>query len=290
MSKYFDELQRAEEWSLQQAKAMREAASTLVESAPAPELVTPNPPKPHDQRRPLIRLEVPPESPIVFGAKESYHHATEAYRTLRTRLLRLQASKGFRSIAVSSATPGEGKTVTTLNLGLCCAQLHDTPILLIDADLRKAELSRLLGRPAGAGLAEILGGKASFQDSIIPTENPNLFVMPAGTPETPAPELLASETWKELMAWCGETFRLTLIDTPPARPLADFELVSAACDGYLMVVRARQTERDALKGVATHLDAKKLVGVVFNSADTLAKASYGATYAAYGQESALSLE
>src|SRR5579885_1515324 len=224
---------------------MREAASTLVESAPAPELVTSGPPKPHEQRRALIRLEIQPESPIVFGAKESHHHATEAYRTLRTRLMRLQASKGFRSIAVSSATPGEGKTVTTLNLGLCCAQLHDTPILLIDGDLRKAELSRLLGRPPGPGLAEVLSGKATFQEAVIPTENPNLFVMPAGTPETPAPELLATETWKDLIAWCGEGFRLTLIDTPPARPLADFELISAACDGYLVVVRARHTERDA---------------------------------------------
>lgn len=290
MSKYFDELQKAEEWSLQQAKAMREAASTLVEAAPSPALGPAEPPRPQQQARRAVRLEIQPESPIVFGAKETHHHATEAYRTLRTRLMRLQASKGFRSIAVSSATPGEGKTMTTLNLGLCCAQLHDNPILLIDGDLRKAELSRLLGRPVGPGLAEVLSGKAAFQEAILSTDNPNLCVIPAGAPESPAPELLATETWKDLLAWCSENFRLTLIDTPPARPLADFELISAACDGYLMVVRARHTERDALKSVAAHLDAKKLVGVVFNSADTLAKASYGATYAAYGQERALSLE
>lgn len=277
MSKYFDETQRAEEWLAREDFAKRQDVSTVLENIRKPDS---GQPQLHEVRLPrarTIHISTAAESSIVVGGVDSQHYATEAYRSLRTRLMRLQATKGLRSMAVSSAAPGDGKTVTTLNLGLCYAQLHDTPVLLIDGDLRSRRLSQLLSNPPGPGLAEILSGEAQYEDAILSTSNPNLYVLPAGALTVSAPEVLSGTAWKELVAWCSETFKLILVDTPPVRPLADFELITAGCDGFLMVVRAYKTQREALEQLAGQIDPKKLIGVVLNSTDVYSR--YGYSYA-----------
>lgn len=205
----------------------------------------------------------------------------EAYRALRTRLMRLQSVKGLRSIVLSSATPGDGKTVTTMNLGICCAQLREMPILLIDADLRSRRLSQFLGDPLAPGLAEVLKGESRFEDVILRTENPNLYVLAAGSPAGSPPELFTGKAWGELMKRCNDQFKMVLVDAPPVRPLADFELICAGCDAFVMVVRAHQTQREALQQVAGHIDSKKLIGVVLNGTDNHSKNSY---YTQYGPQ------
>jgi Mrp family chromosome partitioning ATPase len=76
------------------------------------------------------------------------------------------------------------------------------------------------------------------------------------------------------MGRCVELFKVILIDTPPILPLADFELISAACDGVVMVVRAHHGQRETLQKTASALDAKKLLGVVFNATDVGGKDYY----------------
>jgi len=278
VSKYFDETQRAEEWLAREGFAKRQDISTVLENIRKPDAVEP---ELHEARLPrsrTIHVSTAADPSIMVGGNDSQHHSAEAYRALRTRLMRLQASKGLRSLAISSATPGEGKTVTTLNLGLCYAQLQNTPVLLIDGDLRSRRLSQLLSNPAAPGLAEVLSGEARYEDAILSTNNPNLFVLAAGSMMVSAPELLAGTAWKELIAWCSESFRLILIDTPPVRPLADFELITAGCDGFLMIVRAYQTQRESLQQLAGQIDPKKLVGVVLNSTQTYTKNGYSNPY------------
>lgn len=284
MSKYFDETQRAEDWLAREGAAKRQDISTVLDNLRNPEAVVPEMPEPetHLPGYRKIHLSAVTDSSIVVGGKDPRHHATEAYRALRTRLMRLQASKGIRSVAISSSTPGDGKTVTTLNLGLCYGQLHDTPVLLIDCDLRSRRLSQVLGNPPAPGLAEVLSGEARYEDAIVGTNNPNLYVLSAGSMAVSAPELLAGTAWKELISWCNENFRLVLIDTPPVRPLADFELIIAGCDAFLMVVRAHQTQRESLQQLAGQIDSKKLAGIVLNSAETYSKNGYSNSYAYYG--------
>ena len=283
MSKYFDETQRAEEWLAREGLAKRQDVSAVLENIRKPDSAEP---ELHEARLPrsrAIHISTSADSSIVVGGSDSQHYATEAYRSLRTRLMRLQASKGLRSVAISSAASGEGKTVTTLNLGLCYAQLHDTPVLLIDADLRSRRLSQLLSNPPGPGLAEVLSGEARYEDAILSTNNPNLFILSAGAMTVSAPEVLSGTAWKELIAWCSESFRLILVDTPPVRPLADFELVTASCDGFLMVVRAYKTQREALQQLAGQIDSKKLIGVVLNSTEAYSKNGYSNPYPHKGQ-------
>jgi Mrp family chromosome partitioning ATPase len=93
--------------------------------------------------------------------------AVEAYRTLRTRLVKQQTRNGARSLVVTGSTQGEGKTLTTFNLALCYAKIENWPVLLVDADLRTRGLSNLAGDPDSPGLAEILENGGSYQSAIL---------------------------------------------------------------------------------------------------------------------------
>jgi capsular exopolysaccharide synthesis family protein len=191
----------------------------------------------------------------------------EAYRALRTRLMRIQAKQGVKSIVVSSTLPGEGKTLTTMNMALSFASLHDLPVLVIDGDLRTSGLTELMGDPSGPGLAEVLGGSTKFAEAVVATNVPNLYVVPSGVLKGSAPELFATPFWKEFVAWASEAFKVILVDAPSVLPLADFDLIAGACDGVLMVVRAQHTRRESLRKVASQLDANKLLGVIYNGAE-----------------------
>lgn len=215
------------------------------------------------------KLQLPDSSNrLIFSQKDIAPVALEAYRGLRTRLLKMQSSKGLHSVVLTSAVAGEGKTLTSMNLALCCARLHDYPILVVDSDLRTRGLSNLVGDPSGPGLSNVLAGEVEYEEAIMATHSPNLYVLPAGTSEIPAPELYSGSQWKEFVIWVQEHFRLMVVDSPPVLPVADFEQIVSACDGVLVVVRAQQTHRELLKKTAARIDPKKLIGAVFNGANT----------------------
>src|SRR5262249_52417732 len=172
--------------------------------------------------------------------------AVEAYRTLRTRLVKQQTKNGARSLVVSSAGPGEGKTLTAFNLALCYANIQNWPVLAVDADLRRAGLSKLFGDPESPGLAGILEGVCEPQSAALRTDIPGLSFLPAGESKVSPPELFAGAKWKEFIGWASETFRLVIVDSPPALNLADLELILAPCESALLIVRNRKTSREAL--------------------------------------------
>jgi protein-tyrosine kinase len=213
-----------------------------------------------------VQLPASSRSPVLFPRNDFAATGLEAYRTLRARLLRLQATQRFRSVVLTSAAAADGKTLTTMNLALCCAQVQDFRVLVVDSDLRTCGLSRLFGQPDGPGLGNLLEGTAKYEEVILKTQNPNLFLVGAGTPGLSAPELFSGNRWKEFMVWCSSQFSLILVDSPPVVAVADFEQIISACDGALVVVRALQTHRDMLRKAALRIDPKKLLGVVFNAA------------------------
>jgi protein-tyrosine kinase len=208
-----------------------------------------------------------PESmllPRKFEGSHSLQSAEEAYRALRTRLFRLSSTRDLRSIIVTSSVPGEGKTLTSFNLALCCSQLKDTRVLLIDGDIRTGGLTRALGSTSSPGLADILSGRCEPEAAVFETNHPNLYVCGAGSTTLSPAELYAGRRWQEFVAWCRESFHLALVDSPPIMTLSDVELMTAACDGVLLAVRARHTRRDVLQKFASQIDAKKLLGIVYN--------------------------
>ncbi len=202
--------------------------------------------------------------------------ALEAYRSFRTRVLRLQARRQFRTVAITSAAKGDGKTLTSTNLALCCAQLPQFPVLLIDGDLRTHGAGRCIGHDEGPGLADVLSGRVAREAAVVATDIPNLHFVCAGDATKNPPELFSGAPWKEFITWCKDNFKLVLVDCPPALPLADFELISASCDGILVIARARATNKEALERVLAQVDSHKLLGVTLNSV-----ASYDHSYYYY---------
>jgi capsular exopolysaccharide synthesis family protein len=227
-----------------------------------------------------IKLPTYRDNPLlVNGAGSVSSESVEAYKSLRTQVLKAQVSQGVCTVAVTSAAHGDGKTLTSFNLAYTCAQLRTVPVLLVDADLRTSGLTKLLGSSIFTGLADVLDERKSFSETVVATDLDNLHVIGAGQSSESAAELFSGERWIEFMTWARENFNLVIIDSLPVRAVADFELISAASDGILMVVRALQTPREGLEEALAHIDANKLVGVVWNGAERQPKYSsynYGA--------------
>lgn len=239
------------------------------------------------QRFRHVNIGAPGQLPLILRReKDAEQAALEAYRSLRTRLISLQASMDLRSIAFTSSVPDEGKTWTVMNLGLCYSQLLDQRVLIVDADLRTRGLSKEVGHTENAGLRELLAGKAAPQATILGTNHPNLFVLPAGplpTSSVDPTELFMGTAWQEFLEWCRETFTTVLIDTPPVLPVADFELISAGCDAAAFIIRSGKADLETLQKALATVDPKKMVGVVLNAADRSEKRYYGYVGRYYGE-------
>ena len=278
MSKFFNETQKANQWTQQKLANQDMDVKEMLESlkqgpASGTQLADA---RLNECRQ--VHVGNGNGARLVLHQGEASRAALEAYRGLRTRLMRAQAKTGLKSIVVTSSLPGEGKTLTTMNLGLCYAQHPQQRVLVIDADLRTCGLTSMLDHPSTPGLAEVLAGEVTPDEAIVATNQKNLFVLPAGTVLSSPPELFTGTHWQEFIARCSELFKVILIDTPPILPLADFELISAACDGVLMVVRAHHGQRETLQKTARALDPKKLLGLVFNATDVSRKDYYGYGY------------
>ena len=216
---------------------------------------------------PKIELPKNRDNPVVVmgGSGSSAAAASDAYKSLRTKLIKLQASRAIRSVAITSASQADGKTLTAFNLACCTAQLEDTSVLLVDADLRTHALTTLVGHSPTIGLAEVLKGTAAYEDAIVRTNVPNLYVIGAGDGDADSSELLSNDRWEQFMRWASRTFKLVLVDSLPVGVVADFELIGAACDGVVVVARALRTSRGALGNAIKQIDPKKLLGVVWNA-------------------------
>jgi len=279
VSKFFNETQNAHQWAQQKLVNQDLDVRQILESLKRGPAVN----------APLAEARLAHCRQVAFGngnaarlvlhQDDSLNAALQTYRGLRTKLMRAQAKSGLRSIVITSSLPGEGKTLTTMNLGLCYAQLPQQRVLVIDGDMRTRGLTSMLDHPSSPGLAEVLSGDVAPDEAIVATNQKNLFILPAGTVPSPLPELFTGKRWQEFLGHCGEMFKVILIDTLPILPLADFELISAACDGIVMVVRAHHGQRETLRKTASTLDTKKLLGVVFNATDVSVKDYDGHEYA-----------
>ena len=233
---------------------------------------------------PLLECEsvtlLPMDRPILLCSSEDVatHHAFESYRSLRTKITRLQSSQGIRSLAVSSAVAGEGKTVSAFNLAISLSQLETQRVLLIDGDIRTAGLSQVAGISDKPGLSEILNGHSSFSKAVLSTNIPRLYMVGAGERTSGAADLFACSKWKEFVGWCNEIFDMVVVDCPPILGLADFDLISAVCDGVMIVVRARRTKRETLTEMSQHLQGKKVLGIVLNGQEKRQSNYYGYRY------------
>ena len=203
---------------------------------------------------------------------------SEAFRALRTALLLSQPDHPPQVILVTSALPREGKTTAAANLAVTLAQLGDST-LLIDADLRKPGVGRLLNMTDGkyAGLSSYLAGVSSLDLVTVPHHSiPNLAAIPTGPlPPNPA-DLLSSHKLADAIAELRGKFKFIVIDSPPIMAATDAVILSVQVDGVLLVVRSGETPKEAFTRTRDLLVSVKcrLLGVVLNAVDSSAPDYY----------------
>ena len=192
--------------------------------------------------------------------------AAEEYRSLYYRLERIRGLRPLKVTAITSAVAGEGKTVTAANLALTAARADpEKRILLIDADLRRGQVSGYLGIKSKPGLSELIGGEADISD-VVQRFKTSFAVMAAGMSADQPTQLLASARMKRLLQLVRDAFDEVYIDTPPSLPYADTAVLGPQCDGILMVIRANLTPFRRVAEAVEHLAGAPVIGCVLNAA------------------------
>lgn len=202
---------------------------------------------------------------IALLQPESF--VVEQFRTLRARIDSLAAERPIRTIAITSALPGEGKTTAAINLAIVTSMNVERRVLLIDCDLRGTKLHRSLGLQPEMGLAEVLTGQGTLEKAVQIVEGTELEVLPVlQLPPNPS-ELLASMAMRSLLKDAAARYDLIILDTPPTLSLPDAKTVSELCDGFVFVVRAGVTRQHDVQAALEILDRRRLLGLVLNGAD-----------------------
>jgi protein-tyrosine kinase len=192
--------------------------------------------------------------------------ASEQFRKLRTQLLRLRVPHPPRTILVTSATAGEGKTFVAANLAAGIAHDFHAYSLLVDCDLRNPSLGKWFGIHNGYGLSDYLVGEKEIPDLLIKTEVERLKILLGGTLQDNPTELIGSARMEALIRELKERYsdRYIILDTTPLLATSEPEVLSKLVDGIILVVRAGVTPRETVKQALSPLDKDKILGVVLN--------------------------
>ena len=195
-------------------------------------------------------------------------HEREALRKLRTNLRFVDVDHQPRSIVVTSANQGEGKSTVASNLATVLAESGEQ-VVLIDADLRRSAVARALDIDGSVGLTQVLAGTIALADALQPTETLGLEVLVAGeVPPNPS-ELLGSHRMEALIAELSAT-KFVILDAPPLLPVTDATLLTRSADGAVLVVAAGKTHKEQLERAAASLRAVdgKVLGAILNQVST----------------------
>jgi succinoglycan biosynthesis transport protein ExoP len=215
---------------------------------------------------------------VIASSKEAVELVTqvrpqsqmaESYRALRTSLLLSNLGSPPKVIMVTSALPQEGKSTTSTNTAIVLAQ-KGVRVLLIDADLRRPSIHKILGMGPRSGLSNVLTGSATLEKAITQTSIlPNLFILPAGTPPPNPAELLASSNMRDMLTELRDQFDHIIVDTPPSLSVTDAVVLSQRADAVVLVIRSGQTTKQSLRRARDLLAqvSAKVVGVLLNAVD-----------------------
>ncbi|HMC20417.1 MAG TPA: CpsD/CapB family tyrosine-protein kinase [Thermoanaerobaculia bacterium] len=216
---------------------------------------------------------------VTFLKPDSFE--ADQYRMLRLAIERACPSETSRVIAITSSIPGEGKTLTTINLSGAIANSSQARVLMIDADLRRPSIAKMFGRGdahRGWGLVDaILDRRLSLEQIAWRREPFNVSVVTSRRPQADTYELLANGRFGELVREARQRFEYVIIDTPPVLPTADSRLLAEWIDGYVILISGDSTPRKLLEETLALLGPAKILGLVFNR-ESYKHSRYGKYY------------
>ncbi|TAN40913.1 MAG: polysaccharide biosynthesis tyrosine autokinase [Nitrospirae bacterium] len=215
---------------------------------------------------PLMDVKEKPIETIVI--KEPNSVIAESYKAIRTAILLSTAEKPPKRILVTSTSPEEGKTSTSINIASAIAQAGYS-VLLLEADLRRPRISKVFGLSNAKGLSTFLTSTTVLEEVIHQDVAPHLSILTAG-PIPPNPsELLGSKRMKKLIEHLGEQYDFIICDSPPLLSVADSLMLDKVLDATIIVTRAGKTTYDAVrKGLRQLTDMKShVLGIIINALD-----------------------
>jgi capsular exopolysaccharide synthesis family protein len=206
-----------------------------------------------------------------------YSYTAEQIRKLRTFIFHMADRPVPRVIMVTSALPGEGKSLISSNLAIAIAKGEDQQVLLVDCDLRKPSLHELFKYTPSKGVGDIIQGRAEVSECLIKTSIEKLTILPAAKelPANPSELLESKKTGaliKELADRDGDWF--VIIDTPPIQATVDPRILADVVEGIIMVARYRYARESEFKMAIEALPKDKIIGTVLNAVDELPVKKY----------------
>ena len=228
-----------------------------------PEHVIKKGPEPPLSRELIIQNAFSPKL-VMLSSPESID--AENFKVLRAQILFPKDGERPRTIMVTSAFPGEGKTFVCANLAVSVALGINEYVLLVDCDLRKPNLHEMFGYSNTEGLHEYLAGRRRLPDLLIRTRVEKLSLLTAGSSTSNPAELLSSTMMKDFLEEVKGRYqdRFIIIDVPPSQVTAETNVLANHVDGIVFVVMAQKSPRDTIQRSIEDLGKKKILGIVFN--------------------------
>ncbi|MGE3841564.1 MAG: tyrosine-protein kinase family protein [Vicinamibacterales bacterium] len=190
----------------------------------------------------------------------------EQFRNLAATLNDARQDRQLKSLCITSASPGDGKTMVAINLALTLSESYRKQVLLIDADLRRPSLDRVFRVPDAGGLSDFLSSSSDGKVPLVPV-NDTLTLLPAGHRQLNPLGGLSSDRMRRIIQTATTKFDWVIVDTPPVGLLADGLVVSGIVDAALLVVRAGFTKFPDVDAAIATLGRERILGVVFNAVD-----------------------
>lgn len=216
----------------------------------------------------------------------------DQFRVIKRPLISNALGKGASVIAngnlimVTSALAGEGKSFTAINLAMSIATELDTTVMLVDADVARPSVLRVLGLPPGPGLLDlVLDDTLDMSSVLLKTNIDKLSILPSGTPHERATELLASDAMIRLLENMASRYsdRIIIFDSPPLLLTTESRVLAAHMGQIVLVVRAESTLQSDVHHALSNIESCPVKMLVLNQARTASKGTYGYGYG-YGQE------
>lgn len=201
---------------------------------------------------------------VTFLKPNSYE--AEQFKILRTNILFPNSGKPPRSILITSALPGEGKSFIASNLAVSLAQNIDEYVLLIDCDIRNPTIHSTFGFVEVSGLSEYLSDKIPINNLLLKTKLKKLSILPAGKPPKNPSELLSSLQMLDLIKEVRERYsdRYIILDSPPPQLTAETNAIASQVDGIILVIKYGSTPRKMVTKMVEEMKKDKIIGIIIN--------------------------
>lgn len=225
---------------------------------------------------PIVKVNSSSPGPLLTTEPTSFN---EAFRRLRTQLSLDAPRRGAITVVVNSPAPRDGKTMVSVNLAMALAQANQ-PVLLVDGDLRRPKVHKMLQMSPFPGLADVLSGEVPADEAIRSTPIPNLFVLPSGMKRLSSSELLSQGRVARLLKQIETEFAWIVFDSPPIGAVADGSVLAQIAHRVLVVVSADTTPIAAARAAVQQLatSGTPITGVILNRADLDRAGFYYAPY------------